>query len=181
MNRKILVSLLVGASLAGAFPLVAHASIEPEKIHSSEGRKTDLYISDGIFSGGDHAQQDVIVRGIRRAANPKYERIVIDIAGNSAGEPTDLSHLPYYQVAVSPENHRLTVTIWGKPKLAFDSRKVVREFKRSPVISQIALLPQVNPTSWTFAMQLKSDHPAEVFQLSSPARIIIDIRRGKDH
>ena len=66
---------------------VAHAELRPEKVYVAENRKTQTYIKDGLIVGGDQAIQDVIVKDIRRAKNPLFERIVIDLEGNQGGEP----------------------------------------------------------------------------------------------
>jgi hypothetical protein len=38
------------------------------------------------------------------------------------------------------------------------------------------LLPRLNDDSWTFVIGLKPRQSVEVFELSKPARIILDIR-----
>ncbi len=113
---------------------------------------------------------------IRRAANPKFERIVIDLEGTQNGEPSAVSRPPYYQVAVTPDEKRLVFTLWGKPKLAFNSKKVIAEFKKSKTVEDVQLLPKVESGEWTFVMELKGPLSAEVFELGSPARVIVDLK-----
>lgn len=157
----------------------AWAVIQSDKVHVADGKKTQVYIKDGLFVGGDRAIDDVIVKDIRRAANPGYDRIVIDLEGNRQGEPSAVERPPYYQVAVSPEEKRLVFTVWGSPKLQFDSKKVVAAFKKSTVIEKVELFPRLEDDSWTFSMNLRAGTPVEVFELSNPIRIIVDVKTPK--
>ena len=50
------------------------------------------------------------------------------------------------------------------------------ELVRSAVVQKLVLLPRVEKDSWTFALEMKSDQPIEVFELKNPVRIILDIR-----
>lgn len=154
----------------------ASALLKPENVKVADSKKTQAYVKDGLFTGGDRAIDDVTVSEIRRAANPAYERLVIDLEGTYNGEPAAVKRAPYYQVAVNPDEKRLVVTLWGSPKLGFDPRKVLGAFKRSPVVAGIELLPKLEDKMWTFTVNLKSGRPVEVFELTDPARIIVDIK-----
>lgn len=184
---KVSRKLLVGASFLalGGIPVIgaplAVAALPAQNVHTVDGKKTMSYIRDGLFVGGDHAIQEVAVRDIRRAANPNFERVVIDLEGNRAGGvAAAIPRPPYFQVAVSPEEKRLIVTVFGKPRLALDAKKVVQSFRKSPVIASVELLPKLEADSWTFVLGLKSERPVEVFELANPVRIIIDIRSGAE-
>jgi hypothetical protein len=158
----------------------ASASLEPSRFFQADGKKTEHYVSDGVVVGGDPAIRSVRVTDIRRAANPQFERIVIDLdASRQDGEPTALARPPYYQVSVNPEEKRLVYTIWGKPQLDFKAPGVLAALKKSKVVESVELLPAVNPDQWTFVLNLKTSSPVEVFDLVQPARIITDIRLGR--
>lgn len=157
----------------------AQADLRPEKVYVAENRKTQTYIKDGLIVGGDQAIQDVIVKDIRRAKNPLFERIVVDLEGNQAGEPAAIQRPPYYQVAVTPDEKRLVFTVYGKPKVGLDAKKVNNEFKHSEWVQGIELFPKMERDSWTFALDMKSGQAVEVFELSDPVRVIIDIRNSK--
>lgn len=165
--------------MAFVAPLLAFADLRPEKIHVAENRKTEAYIRDGLFVGGDRAIDQVTVTGIHRAAHAGYERVVIDLEGTQNGEPAAVSRPPYYQVAVTPDEKRLVFTMWGKPRLAFNTDKVTASFRKSSAIESIQLLPRVEADQWTFVMELKNGQAAEVFELGNPVRVIVDIRTGK--
>jgi hypothetical protein len=77
---------------------------------------------------------------------------------------------------VTPDERRLVFTVWGNPKLGFDSKKVLAAFKKSKAVENIVLYPRVEENLWTFAMELRSGNPVEVFELADPVRIIVDIR-----
>lgn len=155
------------------------ADLRPEKVYVAENRKTQTYIKDGLIVGGDQAIQDVVVKDIRRAKNPLFERIVVDLEGNQAGEPSAIQRPPYYQVAVTPDEKRLVFTVYGKPKLGLDAKKVNSEFKHSEWVQGIQLYPKIERDSWTFALEMKSGQAVEVFELADPVRVIIDIRNSK--
>ena len=124
MMKTVLCSLV--ASFGVLVTASASAALEPSRVFQAEGRKTEHYISDGVIVGGDPAIQSVRVREIRRAANPKFDRIVIDLeASRSDGEPTALARPPHYQVSINPEEKRLIYTIWGSPQFDFNAPKVV--------------------------------------------------------
>ncbi len=180
-RRLVLVSLAsftvaLGVSL-GALP--ASGAIKPERVHTAEAKKNNFYVRDGMVVGGDRSVDQVIIKDIRRAANPAYERVVIDLEGNRGGEPTAIPRPPYYQVAVTPDEKRLIVTVFGAPRLNFDSGKVAAAFRKSKAFREITLLPAIEKDTWTFAFEMKNVAPVEVFELSNPVRIIIDVKASK--
>jgi hypothetical protein len=159
------------------FSSAASAELRPDKVHVADAKKNLSYIRDGLFVGGDKAIDEVVVKDIRRAANPGgFERVVIDLEGSKNGEPAAIPRPPYYQVSVTPDEKRLVFTLWGKPKLGFDSNRVVAAFRKSSVIENVVLLPKVEDNTWTFVFELKGDSPVEVFELADPVRVIIDIK-----
>ena len=160
--------------------LSSHAAVgawDPDQVHSAETRKRQTYIRSGLVVGGDRALDDVVVRDIRRAGNVGFERVVIDMEGNRNGESVAIPRPPFYQVAVSPEMNRITVTVHGSAKLAFDARKVIQSFAKSGIFSGVELYPKIEKDRWTFVMNMKSSRPIEVFELGSPSRIIVDVRK----
>jgi hypothetical protein len=157
----------------------AYAEIRPERVYVADDKKSKAYVRDGLIVGGDRNIDGVIVKNIRRSANKGFERIVIDLEANQNGEPAAIQRPPYYQLAVTPDERRLVVTLWGKPKLSFDSKKVLADFKKSSVIENIVLLPRLEDNSWTFVFELRRGFPVEVFELTKPVRLILDIQQKK--
>lgn len=157
----------------------ARAELRPDLVHVADSKKTQMYIHDGLITGGDRAISEIAVRDIRRATNAGYERIVIDLEGSRGGEPAAIPRPPFYQVSVTPDEKRIVVTLWGKPRLNFDSRRVVAAFKKSALIRSVELLPKVEEDTWSFVLGLKGDSPVEVFELNDPVRIIMDVKGRK--
>lgn len=155
---------------------LALASLQPEKVYFANLKKTEVYIRDGLITGGDQTTQDFTIKDIRRAKNVEFERVVIDLSSNSKTEANNTIRAPYYQVALTPREKRLILTLFGKPKLSFNPSRVQNAFKRSTIVHHLDLLPLVDESSWTFAVEMNADHPVEVFELSNPPRIIIDIK-----
>ena len=173
----------VGGIIFGAMAtLVGHSAqgvIRPDSVHTADVKKSQSYLRDGLIVGGDRAIDQVVVKDIRRALNAEYERIVIDLEGSLNGEPAAIQRAPYYQIAVNAEEKRVVLTVWGKPKLAFDAARVVKAFKKSKMFSSIELFPKLEDESWTFSLSLATNHPVEVFELKEPVRIIVDVRTAR--
>ena len=168
------------------FGFLAQAEIRPDKVYVADFKKNQLYRKEGLVTGGDRLIGNVVIKDIRRASNREggpgakgdtYERIVIDLQGMLNGETAAISRPPYYQLALKPKKNRILVSIWGNPQLAFDSKKVANEFKKSSIIREIKLLPKVEQDLWTFAIDLKIPLNVEVFELRGPARVIVDISK----
>ena len=171
-------SLFVFAMGASLFwtTLSPRAEIRPDRVHAAVNKQLRAYIHDGLITGGDRMIDQVIVKDIRRSTNSKYDRIVMDLIGTQKGEPAAIKRPPYYQIAVTPDERRIIFTLWGNPKLDFDPKKILASFKHSSVIQNIVLLPRLEDQLWTFVIELKSDSPVEVFELSNPVRVIVDIK-----
>ncbi len=149
------------------FVSAASAALEPSAVREVLTKKTETYLKEGIFAGGDREIRSGLVKGIRRAANGGFERVVIDL--DSVGAP-------YYQVAVEPAQRRILVTLFGSLRLGIDAKKIVAAFKKSPVVSQVEFFPRVEEDAWIFALHLKTAVPVEVFELGAPTRIVFDLK-----
>jgi len=167
--------LIVSFFVCGA----AQSDLRSDKVHVADTKKNNYYIKEGLFVGGDKAIDEVTVREIRRANSPQFERVVIDLEGTEMGESAAIPRPPFYQVAVSPDEKRLVITVWGKPRLGFDARKTVAAFKKSANFTSVSLLPKVEDDSWSFVMNLKSGRPVEVFELTQPVRVIVDVQNSR--
>lgn len=154
----------------------ASAEIRPDKVRVADAHKTQHYLQDGLIVGGDRAIDGVVIKDIRRAPNAGFERVVIDLEGTQGGEPATIQRPPYYQIAVTPDEKRLVFTLWGSPKLAFNPKKVLASFKRSPVFKGLVLLPKLEQNTWTLVFDLTEGKGVEAFELSNPLRIIMDVR-----
>lgn len=152
------VHIVLAAIFLGSLSIHVLAEMRPEKIHIADGKKDpSSYIRDALITGGDQAVNEVVITHIRRATNTGgFERIVIDLQGNHNGESVAIQRPPYYQAAVTPDEKRIVFTLFGKPKLGFNSKKVMQMFKRSQVIQDILLFPLIEENLWTFALELNN-------------------------
>jgi hypothetical protein len=148
----------------------AVAALEPSKIREALPKKTETYLSEGIVMGGDREVRASIVKDLRRATNAGYERVVLDLEANGT---------PFYQASIEPSAKRIVVTVFGNPRLGLDARRAIESFRKSPLVESIELFPKLEDDAWTFALHLRAAVPAEVFELSSPTRIIIDLKGGQ--
>lgn len=156
--------------LPGLFLITsASAALEPNQVREALPKKTETYLKEGIISGGDRETQFGIIKDVRRATNGGFERVVIDL---------DADQAPYYQAAIEPNQRRIVITVFGSPKLALNAKKIVEQFKKSPLVTRIDFFPLVEEDSWTFALYLKAAVPVEIFELTSPTRIILDLKAG---
>ena len=155
----------------------AHAQFDDLKFKQALKVKKEFYLSEGAFTGGDRSSSDFSVSNVRVASNPAgYDRVVIDLSGNRLGEKSALNRPPFYLVELDPNDRRIMVTLYGKPKLDFSTMSSNQSAKKSKLISNFEFTPLANQDRWTWAIHTHRPAKAEVFELSQPARIIIDIK-----
>lgn len=160
--------------LAGWAVLVpsTYAALDSSQVHPTEMKKTNTYVQKGIFMGGSATVKEAMVEDIRRARNPGYERVVIDLKEMDQDAATS----PYYQVAIEPETRRVVVSLFGRIRSNFSVPKTKALFLKSPVVNRIELYPQADPEVWMASFQLKDAPAVEVFELASPRRLILDFK-----
>jgi hypothetical protein len=166
-------TLTVSDSQAAITP----AGMSAQDIHVADSTKTKFYLKEGLVIGGDRTIDDVIILDVRHSMNTDYERIVIDLDGNKNGEPAVIQRPPYYQVEISPVQKRMVVTVFGKPKLAFDAARVKKGFSKSGLIKNVELFPVLEKDRWSFAITFNSSKSAEIFELANPVRVILDLKK----
>ena len=161
-------------------PPLAIAEIRPEKIHLADVKKNEAYLQDGLFIGGDRAINGTEIQGIRYSSqNPLFDRVVIDLNVFQDGKPPQIQRPPYFHASVDSHHKRLIFTLWGSPRLNFDSKKLIATFKKSSAVEDIKLLPRIEDDSWTFWIELQPETAVEVFELTNPVRVILDIQKKK--
>lgn len=145
----------------------AVAALEPSRIREALPKKTENYLGDGVITGGDREVRGGIVKDLRRAANAGFERIVLDLESEKP---------PYFQAAVEPAEKRIVVTVFGNPHIGLNAKKIVENFKKSPLVQSVEFFPKVEEDTFIFALHLRAAVPVEVFELSAPSRIILDLK-----
>ena len=146
-------------------------------IHAGTSEKDTPFWNDGLFTGGDSSIQQVIIKNIRYSIQPHHERMVIELSATQHGELAALTRPPLYQFFLDPKLNRLSLTFWGSPKLHFDPKKLHEMTQKSPLLSRLQLLPKLEEDLWTFGISMKKPIEVRVFELDSPTRIVIDIKK----
>lgn len=162
-------------------PLSVHASIgpQPEKIHISDIRKTNVYYKEGLIVGGDQLMDQVLVTGVRHYEHKEFERITVELSGTHQGTVAAIPRPPYYQVALDPIQKRMVLTLFGKPiTLQFKKDLFLESVqKKSKTIQAASLFPVLEKDRWSASFELKKVSKVEVFELKNPTRIVIDIQK----
>lgn len=173
MNRSTFVTIALALfSLSNA-----HAQFDELKFKQALKLKKDFYISEGAITGGDRTSDDFTVTNVRIAQNPSgFDRIVIDLAGNEHGNKTKLDRPPFFLVEADQKNKRVLVTVYGKPKLDFSAVGAIQAARKTKSIGGIEFIPLTEKDRWTWSINTKTVAKAEVFELTEPARIIIDLK-----
>ncbi len=145
-----------------------------ESLHSKKG----VYLTEGAFSGGDRTVQDYRISNVRIGANPEgFDRVVIDVVGNLQGEKSIIARPPLFHVENTGKSKRTVITLFGKPKMEFSTSSAFAQAKKTASIQGIEFLPLIEDDRWTFSLLTKENTKVEAFELTQPARIIIDIKK----
>jgi len=161
--------MILGMILAQLLAPEARAQFDEGAFKQALKLKKNVYLSQGAISGGDRTQSDFKVVSVRIAANPAgYDRVVIDLA--------DSKRPPFFMVQMDPQTHRAVVTLYGKAKLDFSTQSAIQAARKTKTLSKIDFIPLVEADRWMFSLETQPGVKAEVFELSDPSRIIIDLK-----
>lgn len=172
----LVVLLGMGSAQASTAPVTTTKSDAAGR-NDAGGNKTKNYISEGFFVGGERTVTATKLKDIRRANSGEgFERVVFDL------EPLtdDRNALPYFQVQPAVGGGGLVISIWGDVAYDFDGKKIRKAFEKSAHVKRLNVLPQVEDGLAIIELILdpaKSGKKTkfEVFRLTQPARIIVDI------
>lgn len=146
----------------------------PVERHVVSGSKSGHYFSEGLFAGGDKTVTSAKLRDIRRGPNPKlgFERVVLDLDSDAQA-----GMLPHFEVNAVPAEGKILVSIWADVNYDFDGAKVQKAFAKSTRILRVNPLPRVEDglTIIEFFTKPQKKVKVEVFKLSNPGRIILDL------
>lgn len=150
-------------------PLSARAQFDEAAFRQALRVKRNVYLQEGAVSGGDRLSSDVKISNVRIASNPAgYDRVVVDFS--------KLDRPPFFLVENDPGNRRVMVTLYGKVKADFSSQSAIQAARKTRTLSSIDFLPQVEADRYSFALSSKNPMKSEVFELTAPARLIIDLK-----
>ncbi len=157
-------------------------ALNPDTKFVADSQKTNTYRTSGVFDGGDAAYKEIEVSRIQFAGNIStagkkrgFERMVLEVDGRTEGQTLATKEPPYFHVSLEPEMHQVVVTVFGKTDLSFDRGKITKEFGKSTVIGSVELPQPVLHDRWSMVLHLKKKTRVEVFKLTHPSRIIVDL------
>jgi hypothetical protein len=152
----------------------AKAAIEPTQ---ATLKKSDRYLSSGLFVGGEH-QRDVALSDVRRqfSEKSKLERIVLEmkpVAGSSKGRAS------FFQVNVNSVLGRVQIDISGMSGSARPLDEVSKLLEKSPLISKAELV--LDPEDRSASLSLNFKKPGlkvEAYELTGAdsGRLVIDVK-----
>ena len=172
------VATLIFGILFLAISSPAFAQFKSENFRQALKLKKEFYLKDGTFTGGDRNSADFRVKDIRIAQSPAgYDRVVLELSGNAKGEKISLSRPPFYLIELNSTARLITITLYGKPKLEFSIPNALQATRKSKTITKVNFIPLVNEDRWIWTIETQVPVKTEVFELSDPARIILDLKK----
>lgn len=164
-----------GIILALTLTLQPALAFSTGEVISAEPVKRNVYVSDTMISGGDALANPVTLSGVRWAKNPAgYERIVVDLAGESAGWETKVP--PYFQVGHEGRTNSINVSIRGVNRRNVSTAAMERAIAKSSLISEAYIAPGLEGDLAALEFRTRAPVDIESFYLVSPPRIVIDVR-----
>ncbi|MBX3021733.1 MAG: hypothetical protein KF799_08670 [Bdellovibrionales bacterium] len=163
---------LILLSLIGLATVVNAWGATPYK-QSLSGKK-NVYVRDGVFTGGVAGQGTSILE-VRRAfsAKTELERVIVALGDREAkplkSEPT------YFQASLDAANRRLVLDISQLKLSKVSEQQVQRLFKKSPYVASVDFTLDPEDKAASMVVHLKRPMQLEVFKLSKPARIVMDL------
>ena len=138
-----------------------------ERIWKIDSRKKSVFLKRGIFHSGARSIQSQLV-GVRSSQTAGNERIVFDF--NTEQAPRLYGHL-------SDSQNKLYIDFFGStmdPGLSFPKNgHYVKNLNFFP----LGQLDQKGPGVLSVEIKFKSSVSAEIFHLSSPGRLVIDLKK----
>jgi hypothetical protein len=157
------------ALFALLFSVPARAQFDESGFRQALKLKKGAYLSNGSVSGGDRQSSDFQVVSVRAASNPEgYDRLVIDLG--------KVKRPPFFLIQNDGNADRILVTLYGKVKLDFSSQSAIQAARKTKTIKKLEFLPLLEEDRWVFSAHTQGPVKMEVFELTDPARIIIDLK-----
>ena len=132
-----------------------------EKIRKISGRKKSIFVDKGIFHNGGERHSKGVLVGIRQfySETKGEERLVLDFKGKNP--PKIYSYF---------EGKKLHIDVFNGM-----IQKGAAPFGNSKFIQAVNLFP-IEQDLISFEVNMKQKTGIDMFYLSSPARIVVDIR-----
>jgi uncharacterized protein (UPF0335 family) len=138
--------------------------LKKENSWSISENKKNVYFDQGIFKFAQDNKAVVTVQKIRTHYNDKTkeERIVLDL---------DSSFMPSVYGYISKDKNKLNIDLMQGKKEEKAWQNVAGKYLESIDIYQIS------PNLISFELKFKSTYTFEIFYLSSPTRLVIDVKK----
>lgn len=133
-----------------------------ERIRKISGKKTSVYIENGIFHNGG-VKSEGTIKGLRQSYNPKqgFERIVIDLAQ---------TEIPKVYGNINSLDQKVYIDF-------FDTNldKELKTISATKFVEKVNFYP-IEKNHVSVELKLKSKASADIFFLSNPGRLVIDLK-----
>jgi hypothetical protein len=156
---KILFSLILGWA-------IVYAQIS--SVTAFENSKNKMST---IITGGDSALKHSYVVDIRYGRQPGFDRYVIDLATDESKRP------PFYHAFRNSKTNQIKITVLGEIQPELNHPKIRRALSRSRWVDQIDVGAHSSKEYWTLDFQVQPGLVVDIFELSSPPRIVIDLKK----
>lgn len=171
---KLLILNLFSSSLAVA----AEVPWEDSDVRQALMAKKNVLLGAGAFTGGDGTIKDFRVTAMRAGTSPEgYDRFVIDLIGNEKGMASPLNRAPRFHVENIPGTKQVVISLFGQPKVEASIPNAQSSAKKTKFIEAVQVYPVLDDGTWTLALRTSEAVRTEVFELSKPSRIIVDLKK----
>lgn len=154
---------------------VISTTSSPTSLRTALKLKKNLYRSEGATVGGVPTVNQFTVNNLRVGTHGQdYDRVVVETQFPSQGAQ---QQAPSFHVEVNSNTHTTVVTLYGHAQLAFNTKLVQNQIKKTKWIQKIQLMPVVDQDRWIFSIDTTPGTEVEVFELSQPGRIILDFKK----
>lgn len=146
------------------FSSVSHSqNLFSERIRKLDARKRSVYLESGIFHNGGEKRPSSL-KGIRHSFSDKqgFERVVADFTTDK---------LPRIYGHISSKDKKLYLDLFDT-----DMTGTISSFGNTKYVKAINFFP-ITEDSLSVEIVFKENVTVDVFYLTSPARLVIDIKK----
>ncbi len=142
---------------------VSAQNLLQERIRRISSRKRSIYLDTGIFHNGGPKIQSKL-KAVRHSFSPKrgYERVVFDFTTNE---------LPRVYGYISRDENKLFLDLFET-----DVPATLTSFGDSKFVKELLFFP-IQKDTLSVEVNFKSKVTLDVFYLSNPGRLVIDIKK----
>jgi|GEM_PF-5898873 len=133
-------------------------------------KKLGIYAENGVVSAGSAKGRDESIKEVRFGRQKEFERLVFEFRTQE--------EVPYSEFSLDPKTQRLMVSFFGK-KISHEKSPNWKKIEQnSETIVHVRAYPKLKTIDFqTIVFDLKPGTRFEVFKLSAPHRIVLDLRQ----